>query len=111
MQSIKDYLKDGGSFVKLLTIAIAVWAFFGFDGRIDTQDHRIDSQDVEIASNDSQIAELGGEVTELKTDVGTLQDGVDQLTTELVKANRLLKDLQGIRKDLIQAIEQSGGET
>lgn len=111
VQAAKDFLLKGGSWAKVITLVLALWAFSGLDGRIDTQDHRIDAQDIEIANNDEQIQQIGAEVTTLKTDVDTIQVGVDDLTSELVKANRLLKDLQGIRKDLIEAIEQSGGET
>lgn len=90
------------------------WINFGptaeaHDQRLAAQDERISAVEEDTADVQLQMASLKSDVAAVQTDVVTIQTGVDDLNVQLVKARKLIEDLQDIRDDLLDTLQSADG--
>lgn len=96
----------------LASIFAAFWTYFQFGPETQANSARLDDQDERISGVEQVVEDVQLDVAGLQTDVAAIeaavaaiQVGVDAAVIQLEKARKLIGDLQGIRDELVNAIE------
>lgn len=103
LELARRYFSSGGSMVKLAIAVgatiLAIWGAFSFDDRLETTETALDVVEADVITIETELDNVAD-------DLRDLQDGIGEAADDLEGINKLLRDLQGIREDLIRIVKQ-----